>query len=66
VWLQDPPRQWLEESFALRSAVYAFDPGAGSLDTASRQTAQIITRQRLAQAGARLAAQLNLRFCGAP
>src|SRR5690606_535735 len=54
------PRDWAAESLALRPLVYSFR-GAGtvSLDDAYLDAAEAVTRVRLAQAAARLAATLN-------
>jgi len=57
------PVVWAEESLALRPAVYAFDPRAGTLDAAYVERAQAITRRRLAAAAVRLAATLNDVLC---
>lgn len=56
------PSAWAEESLALRPAVYAFDAPtrrAAVLDERYLERADVVTRVRLAQAAARLAATLN-------
>lgn len=59
-WSGAAPLEWAAESLRLRPVVYGFDrvPDEAYLDTA-----QALTRRRLAQAGVRLAATLNAIFC---
>ncbi len=64
----DPPAEWAAESLALRATVYGFRPdthGLATLDDSYVRSAQKIADGRLVLAGARLAATLNLAFCGA-
>jgi hypothetical protein len=63
----DPPAEWAAESLALRASVYGFRPaahGPATLDDAYVRSAQRIADERLVLAGARLAATLNMIFCG--
>jgi hypothetical protein len=63
----DPPPEWAAESLALRETVYGFraDPyGPATLDDAYVHSAQKIADERLVLAAARLAATLNVLFCG--
>lgn len=68
-WTPGDPLDWARESAEIRPLVYDFPPGkAGEpalLDEAYQAHALEIADQRLAQAGLRLAAQLDARFCSA-
>ena len=62
-----PPAEWAAESLALRATVYEFRPaahGPSTLDEGYVRAAQKIADDRLVLAGARLAATLNMMFCG--
>lgn len=59
------PRQWAAEGLSLRTIVYAFDPKTRRLDEDYQQIAGDLVKQRLIQAGLRLADQLNDVFCPA-
>lgn len=67
-WQAGGPLDWAAESLALRPAVYDFvapqNGRAAELDRYYRTRALGIVRQRLAQAGVRLAGLLNGLFCG--
>ncbi|HEY5622309.1 MAG TPA: S1/P1 nuclease [Gammaproteobacteria bacterium] len=56
-------RGWAAESLALRRAVYDFDAARGQLTDEYRMEAAEILRLRLAQAGLRLAAEINAALC---
>ena len=58
-----PPRQWAAEGLSLRSLVYGFDPKTRRLEEDYLQLASDLVQLRLAQAGLRLADQLNDVFC---
>src|SRR5690606_38288281 len=62
-WSKQPPLEWAEESRVLRPQIYAFDPRAKVLGERYLRRARAITRTRLAQAGARLASELNRLLC---
>lgn len=63
------PLDWARESQALRPIVYKLPPadadGVIAVDQAYLDAALTISQERLAAAGARLAAELNGLFCGA-
>jgi len=59
-WVAASPREWAAQSKALRGLVYDF---TGTPDVRYLTTAERIVRERLAQAGVRLAATLNGVFC---
>ena len=56
-------RRWAQEGFAMRSAVYDFDLRSRLLPAAYLERMELITRERLALAAARLAMTLNEIFC---
>ena len=69
VWALEQPLMWATESQQLRPKVYAFErteDGEGHLDVRYQAQARQVVRQRLAQAGVRLAGLLNGIWCGAP
>ncbi len=69
VWALEQPLTWATESQQLRPNVYAFErteDGVGRLDVQYQAQATQVVRQRLAQAGVRLAGLLNGIWCGAP
>lgn len=57
------PEDWAAESLMLRPWVYSFDARAPALSEAYVVRAGAVSRMRLAQAAARLAATLNSIFC---
>ena len=63
-WAQDTLMDWARESQALRPAVYDFGGRGNRLSSDYLETAERLTRLRLAQAGVRLAAEINRAFCG--
>ena len=63
-WEQDTLMDWARESQALRPDVYDFGGRGNRLTRDYLENAERITRLRLAQAGVRLAAELNRAFCG--
>ena len=63
-WAQDTLMDWARESQALRSDVYDFGAGDNRLSRGYLENAERITRLRLAQAGVRLAAEINRALCG--
>jgi len=67
VWQDSTPQDWLLESMALRPDVYAFDEtGAIVLGDQYLSESKEIIDVRLAQAGVRLAGELNAIWCPAP
>ena len=65
-WEQDTLMVWARESQALRSRVYDFGGSGNRLSLQYLDTAERVTRRRLAQAGVRLAAEINRALCGEP
>lgn len=65
-WAQDRLMDWARESQALRPDVYDFGARDNRLRREYLENAERITRLRLAQAGVRLAAEINRAFCGGP
>ena len=63
-WEQDTPMDWARESQALRPDVYDFGGRGDRLTRDYLENAGRITRLRLAQAGVRLAAEVNRASCG--
>ena len=63
-WEQDTLMDWARESQALRPDVYDFGGRGNRLSSDYLENAERTTRLRLAQAGVRLAAEINLAFCG--
>ena len=63
-WAQDTLMDWARESQALRPDVYDFGARDTRLSREYLENAERITRLRLAQAGVRLAAEINRAFCG--
>ena len=63
-WEQDTLMDWARESQALRADVYDFGGRSNRLSSDYLENAERITRLRLAQAGVRLAAELNRALCG--
>jgi hypothetical protein len=68
-WTPGNPLDWARESADFRPPVYDFLPGVAGepavLDEGYQAQALEIAAQRLALAGLRLAAQLDVRFCSA-
>ena len=64
-WEQDTLLDWAHESQALRPVVYDFQGRGNRLSSDYLENAERITRSRLAQAGVRLAAEVNRSLCGA-
>jgi len=60
---RDGERLWAAESFRLRDTVYSFDAETGWLDREYVRRAGAIVERRVAEAGLRLADQLNAVFC---
>jgi hypothetical protein len=63
----DPPAEWAAESLALRAMVYGFrteSNGEATLDDGYVRSAQKTADEQLVRAAARLAATLNMMFCG--
>ena len=65
-WEQDTLGDWARESQALRPDVYDFGGRGNRLSSDYLENAERITRLRLAQAGVRLAAEVNRALCGSP
>ena len=65
-WEQDTPMDWAHESRKLRPDVYDFDSRTNRLTREYLTNAERITRLRLAQAGVRLAAEINRALCDSP
>ena len=65
-WAQDTLMDWARESQALRPDVYNLVGADNLLTRDYLDRAEDITRLRLAQAGVRLAAELNRALCGGP
>ena len=65
-WERDTLTDWVRESHALRSSVYDFGGSGNRLSRAYLDTAERLTRRRLAQAGVRLAAEINRALCSEP
>ena len=65
-WEQDTLTDWARESQALRPDVYDFGGRGNRLSSDYLENAKRITRLRLAQAGVRLAAEVNRALCGPP
>ncbi len=63
-WQQDTLMDWARESQALRPDVYDFGGRGGRLSNDYLNTAERVTRLRLAQAGVRLAAEINRTLSG--
>jgi len=63
-WEQDSLMDWARESQALRLDVYDFGGRGNRLTRDYLDNAERITRLRLAQAGVRLAAEVNRALCG--
>ena len=63
-WEQDTLMDWARESQALRPDVYDFGGRGNRLSSDYLETAERLTRLRLAQAGVRLAAEVNRALCG--
>ena len=63
VWEQDTLMDWARESQALRPDVYDFGGRGNRLSSDYLENAERITRLRLAQAGVRLAAEVNWALC---
>ena len=63
-WEQDTLMEWARESQALRPDVYDFGGRDNRLSPEYLENAERITRLRLAQAGVRLAAEINTSLCG--
>ena len=63
-WEQDALLDWARESQALRPVVYDFGGRDNRLSPEYLENAGRITRLRLAQAGVRLAAEINRALCG--
>ena len=63
-WEQDTLMDWARESQALRPNVYDFGGRGNRLTRDYLVNAERITRLRLAQAGVRLAAEVNRVLCG--
>ena len=62
-WERDSLMDWARESQQLRPDVYGFDSGNNRLTRDYLTNAERITRLRLAQAGVRLAAEINRVLC---
>ena len=65
-WEHDRLMDWAHESQELRPDVYDFDSRNNRLTREYLTNAERITRLRLAQAGVRLAAEINRALCGSP
>ena len=63
-WEQDTVLDWARESQALRDDVYDFGGRGNRLTRRYLDNAERIVRLRLAQAGVRLAAEINRALCG--
>ncbi len=63
-WEQDTLMDWARESQALRPDVYDFGGRGNRLRSDYLENSERITRLRLAQAGVRLAAEVNRALCG--
>lgn len=63
-WEQDMLMDWARESQILRPDVYDFGGRGNRLTRNYLENAERITRVRLAQAGVRLAAEVNRALCG--
>ncbi len=63
-WEQDMLMDWARESQILRPDVYDFGGRGNRLTRGYLENAERITRVRLAQAGVRLAAEVNRALCG--
>ena len=63
-WEQDTLMDWARESQALWPDVYDFGGRGNRLSIDYLENAERITRMRLAQAGVRLAAEVNRALCG--
>ena len=63
-WEQDTLMDWARESQALRPDVYDFGGRGNRLSSDYLENAERITRLRLAQAGVRLAEEINRALCG--
>ncbi|MDE0002419.1 MAG: S1/P1 nuclease [Rhodospirillaceae bacterium] len=63
-WEQDTLMDWARESQALRPDVYDFGGRGNRLSSDYLENAERIMRLRLAQAGIRLAAEVNRVLCG--
>ena len=63
-WSQDTLMDWARESQALRPDVYDFGDRDNPLSREYLENTERITRLRLAQAGVRLAAEINRALCG--
>lgn len=63
-WEHDTLMDWARESRELRPDVYDFDSRNNRLTREYLTNAERITRQRLAQAGVRLGAEINRALCG--
>ena len=63
-WEQDMLMDWARESQILRPEVYDFGGRGNRLTRDYLENAERITRVRLAQAGVRLAAEVNRALCG--
>jgi len=62
-WVGGRPLEWVQESQELRTQVYGFRPVGRSLGAEYLAMARSLTRRRLAQAGVRLAHELNRALC---
>ncbi len=62
-WEHGTPLDWAHESRELRPDVYDFDSRNNRLTREYLTNAERITRQRLAQAGVRLGAEINRALC---
>ena len=65
-WAQDTVLDWARESQALRPDVYDLAGRGERLSQDYLDRAESVTRVRLAQAGVRLAAEINRALCGGP
>jgi len=65
-WTGGTPLDWARESRNLRPRVYDFGRPGSLLPQAYLESAANITRLRLAQAGVRLASEINRAFCDEP
>ena len=65
-WEHDTLMDWAHESKELRPDVYDFDSHNNRLTREYLINAERITRRRLAQAGIRLAAEINRALCDSP
>ena len=63
-WEQDTLMDWARESQALRPELYDFGSRGNRLSSDYLEFAERVTRLRLAQAGVRLAAEINRILCG--